>query len=157
MCNCLQAITSVLLVFLTGATLYVLWGYAKDTKRIAEDSAAQVERAQMPFLAVVQRLTPAVSSHPDNWFIENQGFGTAINITRSRHFNDGRDSEIMSIPSPLYPRGQDHHLDGETAGSMGMKGFFINYESLSGRKYRTEIVYRNGLLRTVFHKLDEKK
>jgi len=65
------------MVFITGATLCVLWGYARDTKRIADDSATQVERAQMPFLALGMRERDESSP---GWILENQGFGPAINI-----------------------------------------------------------------------------
>jgi len=39
--NWIQAIAAIALVVLTGLTLWVLMGYAVDTKRIAEASPAQ--------------------------------------------------------------------------------------------------------------------
>jgi hypothetical protein len=68
MCSWLQAVSSVLLVLLTGAALYALCGYAKDTKRIADDSATQVEQSQMPFLALQQKTLMGGS-----WKIKDSG------------------------------------------------------------------------------------
>ena len=81
------ALAAIGLAALTFLTLLILRNYAADTKRIANDSSSQVERSQMPFLALVWRPQRGV---PDEytWYLENQGFGPAVNIRRSHHFPD---------------------------------------------------------------------
>ena len=51
----IQAISELWLALVTSVTLYVLWGYAKDTKVIAKNSSEQIEYSQRPFLAVAMR------------------------------------------------------------------------------------------------------
>jgi hypothetical protein len=45
---------TVVLALLTAWTLCVLWGYARDTKRIAETSNEQLESSQTPFIVLVK-------------------------------------------------------------------------------------------------------
>lgn len=147
--NWIQAGSAICLVVLTGLTLRVLRGYAEDTKRLANDSASQAERSQMPFLVVVTKTNPGVGVH-DNWYLENHGFGPAINISRSRHFPD-RESGTQD-ETPLAPREEGRHIDSSTAREMLQKGFIANYESLSGEKYNTSIEWLSGKMQTSFFK-----
>jgi hypothetical protein len=142
MCSWLQAVSSVLLVLVTGATLYVLYGYAKDTKRIADDSATQVERSQMPFLA-------AASEEPDGWFLENQGFGPALNVHYSSYVTGNL---VMRPIQPLGPQ-RRRNLHNEIVAALGRGELRLGYESLSGKRYRTSVVQRDGAWQTDFRKL----
>jgi hypothetical protein len=148
MSQCIQAIASVLMVLLTGATLYVLCGYARDTKRIANDSATQVERAQMPFLAVVMKERDADSA--GGWVLENQGFGPAINIT---FFDDGNGERRVCRVRPIGTGGQSNVLPTIANALQQPQGFEVGYESLSGKDYRTTVARRDGRDETTFHRL----
>ena len=72
------------MVILSGATLVILYGYARDTKTIAEKSVEQVENAQMPFLALVSKEADVRPHFTGGWVLENQGSGAALNIRHSR-------------------------------------------------------------------------
>src|SRR5690349_11101744 len=91
--NWIQAISAIAIVILTGITLLVLRGYASDTKTIAKVSTSQTENSQMPFLAVVR-----IPAH-EQWHIQNQGFGPAINV---RYTGDNQGNAIvMRSTEPL--------------------------------------------------------
>lgn len=149
MCCWLQSVTSLLLVLLTGATLAVLYGYAKDTKRIANDSSTQVERSQMPFLIVVMR--EGDQNVRSGWILENQGFGPALNVT----FSDYREGErhMRPIP-PLGVGAKRNSLHNQIDNALAQtQGFEAEYESLSGKRYRTTVIRGDGgALETKFHK-----
>jgi hypothetical protein len=95
--NWIQAIAAIGLVFLTGWTLKVLRQYARDTGRIARIGNLQMEKMDMPFLALLVK--PAEHErHGGGWAIENHGKGTAINIRHSEP--QGNDGWVQTV-SPL--------------------------------------------------------
>lgn len=129
----IQAVAAVCLVILTALTLIVLRKYAADTKTIADASASQTENSQMPFLAVA-----ASEQGGPGWGIYNQGFGPAINVSYSRY--DRGQREMQQI-APLAP-GRSYTVHNEYLQAVGIPGGFeIQYESLSGLKYRTLITW----------------
>jgi hypothetical protein len=145
----IQAIATVAILPLTVWSLLILKKYAADTKRIADDSASQVERSYVPFLAVITKPIPGASKN-ENWFLENQGFGPALNIVRIRHFPDSNSQ--MLAESPIGAR-SDVRIDRFTADGFNQHGFTAEYESLSGKKYRTVVIWPNGEMQTKFEAL----
>ena len=127
-----------------GWTLRVLRKYASDTETIATASVTQTERAQMPFLAVTSK--PYLPGQVTGWCIENQGFGPAVNIkcTYEHH------GSVVKSVLPLAVQGVESFPNfSEVVGNP--LGFEIQYESLSGRKYRTLITWdEEGKMRTRF-------
>jgi len=140
--NWIEALSAFALVVLTLLTLLVLRDYAADTKTIAKASASQTEDAQKPFLVLLTkyRITGEV------WTVENQGFGPAINI---RHSEAGGSGEFTENVNPLA-KGEYVFLDTFDINVMRNYGFTVEYESLSGTKYRTVVVWEDGVMRTTF-------
>lgn len=129
--NWIEAFAALGIVVLTYLTLIVLKDYAADTKTIAKASASQLENAQMPFLAVVQK--PRTPDFLGGWVIENQGFGPAINANWS--YTQGGQF-IRPLPA-LAPRAI-HNVQNEFPQLVGNQlGVSIDYESLSGARYQT--------------------
>jgi len=146
--NWIQALAAICLVILTLLTLIVLKGYAADTKTIADTSVSQTENSQMPFLAVAMR--EGDQNAQGGWIVENQGFGPALNIGFS-DYRDGR-RHMRPIP-PLGIGGKRTNLHNEISNALAQaEGFEIEYESLSGKRYRTTVVMENGRTQTRFHK-----
>jgi len=140
------ALAAIGLVVLTFLTLLVLRDYAADTKRIANDSSSQVERSQMPFLALIWKRNETGRTEY-SWYLQNQGFGPALNISRTSHFTDKTSS--MSWVAPLAPKA-DHNIDGITGGQIRAHEFRAEYESLSGKKYRTTVKWADEQMFTQF-------
>ena len=149
-CNssAIQGVAAVGIVVLTALTLYVLVGYAADTKRIAKASVHQVENAQKPFLAVRQQEN--VPNQVGGWIVENQGFGPALNITcRYRHNAEDIVRQMYCL-APNTPRS----LHNDFANAVGTpEGFSIRYESLSKQSYETFISWEAGAMKTEFRKV----
>jgi hypothetical protein len=173
----IQAISAVILVLATIATLIVLLGYAADTKRIAENSikqasaslaqasastdqanasneqakisAQQLEDAQTPFIGLVLAPSPTSQSA---WAIRNQGAGVAINIMHSRWGGHGK-APIMSW-APSLGVGELHFI-GREDGNLceTLDGFTVEFESLAGKRYRTNFIRQNTELKTRFERL----
>ena len=145
--NWIQALAAISIVGLTLVTLIVLKHYAADTKTIARASVLQLENSQMPFLAVIMR--PNTTQSNGGWGIENQGFGPAINVIYS---SGHKDATLMPLGS--MPRGdiQPVHADIEDA-FRATRQVVIEYESLSGLKYRTIVTRFDGVMNTQFHKV----
>jgi len=127
--NWIQALSALAIVVLTSLTLVVLRRYAADTKRIANDSSSQVERSQMPFLALIWKRNQT-GRDEYSWYLQNQGSGPALNIYRTSHYND-KTSGMVGV-SPLAPKA-DYNIDGITGRQIKEHDFKTEYESLSGR------------------------
>jgi len=143
--NWVQALAAAGLVVMTFLTLIVLKRYAADTKTIAENSSRQVESSQMPFIALVQR----EPGHSSNWAIKNQGFGPAINIQYTRFVRE-KEPPLSQWVTPLAPSEQ-YSVENKDVAIEG--GFKVDYESLSGKKYRTIVARANGKLKQTFQRL----
>jgi hypothetical protein len=143
----IQAISELWLALVTSVTLYVLWGYAKDTKVIAKNSSEQIEYSQRPFLAVAMR--QGTEMGPGGWVIENQGFGPAVNI-RCTDYAQGKGG--MRWMAPLATKAE-YKLPREVETASRGNVFCIEYESLSGRRYRTNVEWSNDDMKTEFHPL----
>ncbi len=148
-----QSLAALGIVVLTIISLIVLRQYAADTRQIAEDSASQIERAQKPFLALTDKPKAGAAAY-DNWFLENQGFGPALNIRCSRHFRDGPSETLFMSP---IAAGAERHIELETARQAQTLGFRADYESLSGRKYATILTVVEHKLHTNFVEQAPKK
>ena len=144
----IQALAAVGIVVLTTWTLKVLRGYARDTKRLADDSASQTERAQMPFLAVARK------DGDGPYVVANQGFGPAINVLY-RGYRGVAENEGKSTGSlfSLAPGGHSHDFNLIGTTFQCGKALEIEYESLSGKKYRTVVTLAEGTMHTTFEKL----
>jgi len=145
--NWIQALAAMSIVGLTLVTLIVLKHYAADTKTIARASVSQLETSQMPFLAVIMR--PNTTHSNGGWGIENQGFGPAINVTYSSGHKDAALIRLGSMPREDI---QAVHADIEDA-FRATRQVVIEYESLSGLKYRTIVTRFDGVINTQFHKV----
>ena len=86
-----------------------------------------------------------VQRFPGGWALENQGFGTALNI---------RHSEPQGNAGWVYvtPLAKDNFHVLPTFGIDVMRNheFTAEYESLSGTKYRTVVAWQHGVMRTTF-------
>jgi hypothetical protein len=137
----LAAMATVCIAVLTYRTLNVLRVYANDTRRIADDSSQQIERGQMPFVAVATDPTAGL-------LLENQGFGPAINIQYSG-CDLNKEEFKRAVPS-LAVKGifQAHREIFNTF--LNNRALEITYTSLRGKKYRS-IVKRTGMtMETIF-------
>jgi hypothetical protein len=144
----IQAITSIILALATIATLIVLLVYAADTKKMAKNSAEQLEVSQMPFLALVEQTDPGRLTR---WVIQNLGLGTAVNI----YYTAWRNPNLNAMnPSP--PLGAKNKVPvSDNSGNIitSASGFVIEYESLAGKKFRTTFKQAGDKQTTVFEKL----
>lgn len=133
-------------VILTGVTLIVLCVYAYDTRRIAKTSVAQAENSQEPFLVLLVE-PPQLGQHGGGWALENQGFGPAINI---RHSDVGAGGQFRENVRALA-KSDFLFLEGFNNDVWQNHTFVAEYEPLSGKKYRTVVEWRDGVMRTKFH------
>jgi hypothetical protein len=146
MIEAITALAGVWLAVITTWTLVVLRRYAADTKTIAKTSVEQVENAQMPFVAIVM----GDSTHVP-WAMRNQGSGTAVNIYFSRPLN--ANEVMMQWMTPLAPR-EEIPLDHKSGDLLTTKnGFIVEYESLSGKKYRTTTTRFENKMKVNFEKI----
>jgi hypothetical protein len=146
--SCIQTATQVVLTLATIGTLIVLIGYAKDTKTIARNSSEQIEGSLLPFVALVEREDSA--SHSSHWAIKNLGRGPALNIRYSRDVGGGK--TIMQGITPLAPSGP-YFVENADEDLATKGGFTVEYESLSGKKYRTTVKRVNGERVHTFQKI----
>ena len=144
--NWIQAGAAVCIVVFTAWTLRVLRDYANDTNRIANDSASQTDRAQMPFLTITRE------DGDGGWVVENQGFGPALNAAYT-FSKDGKRLQ-RCLPS-LGPGGCSKvHVHNDFGTTIGEKqSFDIEYESLSGKRYGTVVKMLEGSMLSQFTQL----
>jgi len=147
--NWIQAITSIVLTLATIATFVALIFYVRDTRRIAKNSSDQIENSQMPFVVLAEQTGPERTCR---WMIHNQGFGPAVNIYHNRWLGSAAPNMMTSTP-PLAST-QKNLVDDNSANIRTEKpGFVIEYESLSGKKYRTIVFQHGDVSKTTFEKL----
>lgn len=151
-----QAGAAVTITCLTALTLIVLRDYAADTKRIANISASQTERSQMPFLTVAWWEGPP-NSGEGGWEIQNQGAGPALSVRFSFHQPPAVDAwrSIADI-APGKGRRDFHNQIAQSLQNQANQPnqtFIIEYSSLSGKQYRTTVErLANAELRTTFQR-----
>lgn len=139
----IQALVAVGALILAAWSLKVLRDYAADTKKIADASVSQTENSQKPFLAVIMRET-----NPGGWAIENQGFGPAVNVRYSGHI---RGNPAIARAIEPVPQGRIVALHQDIADAFASnQAFVIEYESLSGRHYRSTVAMVNNQMQTRF-------
>ncbi|HEY2393849.1 MAG TPA: hypothetical protein VGK22_21930 [Candidatus Angelobacter sp.] len=149
-----QAGAAVAITFLTVWTLHVLRDYAADTKRIADISASQTERSQMPFLTVGW-WEGVPNSGEGGWELQNQGVGAALCVRFSLHQPPAVDAwrSIADIGPGKGRRDFHNQIAQALQNQQGNHTFIIEYSSLSGQQYRTTVErLPNGELRTTFHR-----
>lgn len=147
--NWIEALAAVGIVTLTYLTLVVLRGHAADTKTIATASASQTENAQKPFLALVLKDAIPAQHFVGGWAIENQGFGSALNIRHSEPQGNAGWVYTTPLAKDAFRILVTFNLD-----VMRNHGFAVEYESLSGRAYRTVVAREGGVMRTTFLSVD---
>jgi hypothetical protein len=145
----IQTAAAVAIVGLTWWTILILRDYAADTKTIAKASLVQVENAQKPFLVLLPKPQEA-GRHGGGWAIENQGFGPAINI----RYSDPRGGlelreNVRALARDAYIIFDEFNID-----AMRNHDFTAEYESLSGRRYRTVVTWPNGVMQTTVEECD---
>jgi hypothetical protein len=158
-----QAVTSLLLVGLTFVTLLVLFLYAQDTHKLANASIEQVRNAQMPFLALVriekdnvfrnERLAAFTPPTYQLWAIENQGNAPAINIKVSGRCAAGAKGEQKTITQFLNPIPPGGNSSLKVHSSERIENCQIDYTSLDGRGFRTQVISENEELQSSFRQL----
>jgi hypothetical protein len=122
---------------------------AKASNEQAKNSAQQLEDAQTPFVGLVLAVNQVGQSA---WAIRNQGAGVAINVMHSRWVGPGKDP-IMTW-SPSLGVGELHFVgreDGQFCETLN--GFTVEFESLAGKRYRSNFIRQNMELKTRFEKL----
>jgi hypothetical protein len=120
---------TVILALLTAWTLCVLWGYARDTKRIAETSNEQLESSQTPFIVLVKG---ELRVKTIAYRLENQGSGPAINVQGWIQWGS---EEREDFPRKCIGKGGS--IDFEALENF--KSARFEYQSVSGREYVTEM------------------
>jgi hypothetical protein len=141
----LQPVSEAVLAVVTSLTLVVLIKYAVDTSTIAKNSTMQLENSYLPFIALVMLTDPDRSS---NWAMKNQGNGTALNICYTRYLPSNQ-PPIRQWMTPLAP-GESYSLPKENDHQMYASGFDVEYESISGARYRTTVDWIDGGPKTKF-------
>jgi len=140
--------SEIFIAIVNSLTLIVLFKYAWDTRTIARNSTQQLESLQMPFVTLAMRKDDERNS---NWTIKNQGVGTAINIHYTRYLAENMPA-IMQWLTALAP-GEDYPLPRQSDHLMAAGGFAVEFESLSGNRYRTKVEWVNGDVRTKFDRV----
>jgi len=144
----IQALVAVGALILAAWSLIVLRDYAADTKKIANASVSQTENSQKPFLAVIMR--EHLQDNPGGWGIENQGFGPAINVRYSGHV---RGNPAIATATEPITLGKTVPLHQDIADAFNSNQVFVlEYESLSGVRYRTRVEMVENEMRTTFQK-----
>ena len=160
-----QAYSSAALVVLSIITLTVLFLYAWDTHKLANASVEQVKNAQMPFLALVRltkvdnevelMMAQVGSLHSPTylaWAVQNQGNSAAVNIRARGEFAEGTASGSSSFSEPLNPIPVGASVFIGVHPSAHVTTCTIDYSSLNGREFRTEITTVNGEHRLGFRR-----
>jgi len=117
----------------------VLCKYAWDTRTIAKATAIQARDRVLPFLALNLVAANDGPFRWDEWRLENQGFGPAINI---KHwlFDDPVPRQRLSIMQGTDARICDTTTeDGRlfTENMRARRGFVVEYESIAGEHLRS--------------------
>jgi hypothetical protein len=153
----LAAVATVCIAVLTFLTLKVLRVYADDTKRIANDSATQVERGQMPFVSI--GFVPHVPGGQASWVIENQGFGPAMNIRCHYGAQNAAGNAVSGeqyVPS-LAVNGRHPASPSLHRAIQNQQPVEIEYTSLSGKRYSSLAATGRGQVETEFRQLADEQ
>jgi hypothetical protein len=140
-----EAGAAVALALLTLLTLIVLKGYADDTETIAKASVEQIENSQKPFVALALRKQEA--EFPGGWVVVNIGFGPAVNV----RYSNPDEPSVLDHNTTIFGKDHFYHLKRFNIDTIRPHGFNIEYQSLSGKKYRTAIIWVDGAMQTTFH------
>lgn len=141
-------------VILSVITLFVLFLYALDTHKLANASVEQVKNAQMPFLALVKVMKDAdpmkaqmgvLFSQPyAAWAVQNQGNAAAVNIRVRFESAEGVKSNSNPFSESLNPIPVGASAFIRVHPAAHITDCMIDYSSLDGRKFRTEITTVNS-------------
>ncbi|WP_158819235.1 hypothetical protein [Granulicella sp. S156] len=136
----IQAIAALVASFVGVAGLAVLCKYAWDTRTIANATAFQAKDNVLPFLALnLVTLKQGLYLTCDEWQLENQGFGPAINV-KHYLFDDPIPKQRLSIMQGTESvicdtTTQEGRLF--TDNMRSKKGFIVEYESIAGESLRS--------------------
>jgi len=151
----IEASCAVVMVGLTGLTLAVLRAYAADTKKIAKLTAEQIESGQRPFLTLeFPEGMNGPREHRDQGSVRNRGKGTALNIEYTIP-RATRAAERWPSPLPCDVDIQIPFREIMPPRWQAMNGYVLEYDSLSGRRYRTTLLMDEAYrLETVFEEVE---
>lgn len=151
----IEASCAVVMVGLTGLTLTVLFAYAADTKRIAKLTAEQIESGQRPFLTLeFPGGADGPRTHRDEGYICNRGKGIALNIEYTIP-RATKAAERWPTPLPCDGDRQIPFREIMPPRWQAMNGYVLEYDSLSGRRYRTTVRMDKAFrLETVFEEVE---
>lgn len=124
----IETFASIGTLGLAAWSLVILKEYAADTKKIAEASVRQLEHSQTPFV------TPVLNVD-EGWRLENHGVGPAINGKLGFVQNGPQSVSLPNLSAGAILN--CHNVLAPLVGNQG--GSEIQYESLSGQKYRTVV------------------
>jgi hypothetical protein len=144
------ALGTWVLAIVTSLTLWKVWGYAGDTRKIVALTEGQSEAAIAPFLAIIQ---DSADISDKGYYFMNKGRGPALNI-RYRAASEGT-AEMQHIYSAMAPD-DSRKICALHAPWHEIDGFLLTYESLSGARYQTEFYFSNdetGSMLTSYQRL----
>jgi hypothetical protein len=133
-------------VVISAITLYYLIRYARDTRRLANDTHAlaksslqQLTSSERPFIAWTSKYHNQAEIM--QVWAHNQGVGPALDVVATLYFNNGDTSANYVIG--CLPVGQKFRfLIGDTSENLVRATF--EYKSMSGQKWRTEVTLIGG-------------
>lgn len=134
-----EACATVAMAALAAVTLVVLYRYARDTKTIAKSAVEQLENSQMPFIAIVTD-GDSIICRP-----QNQGFGPALNVQGWVSDKSFARQDILREAIPKGASGSQIPVAANLISKVRLE-----YESLSGKPYVTEIENTTLGLRSKF-------
>jgi hypothetical protein len=144
--NWITAGATLALAVFTLLTLIKLRSYADDTKRMADTASDQLKRADddreatiRPFIAVGWSTDPA-KLPSEKLYIRNLGSGVAINVSWKRCSGMTESTIIHMVYIENRPEKQElFAADGNNVRVFQDRTLTISYESLSGRRYESEV------------------
>jgi hypothetical protein len=132
-------------------TLWFLWKYARDTRRLAEVAVRQADESLIPYVTVekvIRQSTIPPAYHYEIEVIVNQGKGPALNITTKG--STGTDRKPFTLPSEWADTTPQELGDLAVGGQLNIPTWFsdckqanrpitMTYEGLNRIKYSTLI------------------
>jgi hypothetical protein len=127
------------------ATLFYLVRYARDTRRLANDtqtiatnSLTQLTQSERPFVAVSSIYDKVIEA--PLVYAHNQGVGPSLDLGATLYYDNGS-SDSYGVGC-LPANGKFQFLIG--AKSVSLRKAIFKYKSMSGHRWRTEIELLGG-------------
>jgi hypothetical protein len=133
-------------LLINAATLVYLIRYAADTKRLAVDTQKLAANSQQQLTFSERPFVAMVSSYDEEMdaclvYAHNQGVGPALDVDATLFLGDG-ESPLFGVGC-LPANGKFQFLIG--ARSKDLRRATLKYESMSGHRWRTEVVLSAGM------------